>query len=358
MLVGVVGVFQALEICPRVNILFEQIRERLVELSGAESAAAGQTPPLSGWGLRYGFTIEGRKTADSEKEALRASWFPVSVGYFRTLGIPLLRGRDLRLEDNAAGPGVVIINDTMARRFWPGGDPIGQRVLVGLVNEQPREIVGVVGDVRQNRYDREPQLQMYVPHTQQPHGSQGRYADSRMTMTFVVRSARDPLRLVPAFRSAVAGVDRRLPISNIKTVEDYVVEQLQEPRQYMTLLTLFSGIAVALALVGVYGIMSYSVRQRTHEIGIRVALGAAPVHVLRLVIGRGLLLIALGTVIGLAGSLLLTRLLKSYLWGVTPTDLATFILVMAAVVSSGLLACYLPARRALRIDPLTALRHE
>jgi putative ABC transport system permease protein len=199
---------------------------------------------------------------------------------------------------------------------------------------------------------------MYLPHAQQPLATYGRFAEPRLTMTFVVRSGGDPMRLVSGFRSAISGVDRSLPISNIKTVEQYVSEQLQEPREYMALLSIFSGIAVALAIVGVYGIMAYSVRQRTHEIGIRMALGAGSGDVLRLVIRRGLILIALGTAIGLVAALAMTGLLKSFLWGVTATDPVTFSLVVIALVVVALLACYLPARRALKIDPMLALRYE
>jgi predicted permease len=355
---GPLAGYQGIEISPRVSPMFEQIRERLAALPGVQSAAAATNPPLSGWSGRFNFSIEGRKQADSDKELLAANYFPVSADYFHTLNVPLLRGREFRLQDSATAPPVVIVNDTMAHRFWPNEDPLGKRLRIDIANEPPREIVGVVGDVRQNRYDKEAQSQMYLPHVQQPLATYGRFAEPRLTMTFVVRSGGDPMRLVPGFRAAVSGVDRSLPISNVKTVEQYVSEQLQEPREYMALLSIFSAIAVALAIVGVYGIMAYSVRQRTHEIGIRMALGAGSGDVMRLVIRRGLILIALGTGFGLVAALVMTGLLKSFLWGVTATDPVTFTLVVLALVVVALLACYLPARRALKIDPMIALRYE
>ena len=177
-------------------------------------------------------------------------------------------------------------------------------------------------------------------------------------MTYVIRSARDPMQLVPSLRAAIAGVDRTAPVFNIKTVEEYQAMQLQPQKQYMTLLGIFSGIAVILAMVGVYGLMAYAVRQRTQEIGIRMALGAGQGNVLWFILRRGLLLVVLGTAFGLAAALALTRFLQVFLWGVTPTDPLTFLLVIAALAAAALLACYLPARRASQIDPMIALRYE
>jgi len=215
-----------------------------------------------------------------------------------------------------------------------------------------------VGDIRHNRYDREAQPQMYVPYVQHPLISQGRWVESRLTMTFVVRSAGDPLRLVPALRAAVAEMDRNLPIFNIKTLDEYLAEQIWQPQQTVILLAIFGAIAVLLAMTGVYAIMAYTIQQRTHEIGIRMALGASTGDVLRLVIARGVLLVAFGVAIGLVGSLALTRFLANLLWGVTPTDPLTYVVVIMALVVVAVLACYLPARRASDIEPLLALRHE
>ncbi|PYT27494.1 MAG: hypothetical protein DMG57_18115, partial [Acidobacteria bacterium] len=265
------------------------------------SVSAGIRPPLSEsalGALTLNFTIEGRRTEGPEKQAVSAAWFPISAGYFHTLHTPLVRGREFGIQDTAASLPVVLINEVMARRFWSSEDPIGRRLRIDMINEPSREIVGVVGDIRHNRYDREAQPQMYVPYVQHPLVSQDRWVKSRLTMTFVVRSAGDPLRLVPALRAAVAEVDRNLPIFNIKTLDEYVAEQIWQPQQTMTLLAIFGAIAVVLAMTGVYGIMAYAVERRTHEIGIRMALGANRANVLRLVIARGLLLVALGVAIG------------------------------------------------------------
>jgi putative ABC transport system permease protein len=351
----------AVEISPRVNTVFEQVRERISGVPRVESVAAGIRPPLSEsalGALTLNFTFDGRPSGGSEIQPVSAAWFPVSAGYFHTLRIPVVRGREFGVRDTAVDLPVVLINEAMARRFWRGEDPIGKRLRIDIVNEPLREIVGVVGDLRHNRYDREAQPQMYVPYVQHPLVSQSRLVESRLTMTFVVRCAGDPFQLVPTLRAAVADVDRNLPIFNIKTLDEYVAEQLWQPRQTMTLLAIFAGIAVVLAMTGVYGIMAYAVERRTHEIGVRIALGASRTHVLRMVIARGLLLVACGVAIGVAGSFALTRLLGTLLWGVTPTDPLTFAIVIVTLAAVAMLACYLPARRALDIEPTIALRHE
>ena len=305
------------------------------------SVAAGIDPPLGESTLRaiaLNFTIEGRRADGSEKQPLSAAWFPASAGYFHTLGVPLIRGREFQIEDTAASLPAVLINEAMARHFWSGEDPIGKRLRIDMLNEPSREIVGVVSDIRQRRYESEAQPRMYVPYVQHSSITQGRFVEPRLNMTFVVRSAGDRLRLPSALRAAVAEVDRNLPIFNIKTLDQYLAEQLWQPRQSMTLLGIFSGIAVILAMTGVYGIMAYAVRLRTHEIGIRMALGARPRDVLRLVIMRGLLLVALGVAIGLAGSFALTRLLRTLLWGVTPTYPLTYFVVIVTLAAVAMLA--------------------
>ncbi len=358
---GVIGGNDTFEISPRVNVVFEQIRKRIAGITGVVSVAAGVRPPLSELtpgDLRVNFAIEGRPTEGSEQQPVSAAWFPVSAGYFHTLGTPLVRGREFGIQDTAGSLPVVLLNEAMVRRFWSGKDPIGKRLRIDMVNEPSREIVGVVGDIRHNRYDREAQPQMYVPYIQHPLVSEGRWVGPRLTMTFVVRSAGDPLRLVPALRAATAEVDRNSPIFNIKTVDQYVSEQLWQPQQTLILLAIFGALAVVLALTGVYGVMAYAVQQRTHEIGIRVALGASRGNILQVLVARGLLLVALGVAIGCAGSLALTRLFGSLLWGVTPTDPLTYTVVIIALVSVAMLACYLPARRTLDGEPTAALRYE
>ena len=309
-------------------------------------------------GLKVNFTPGNHPPNGLEEQVPSAAWFPVSAGYFHTLSIPLARGREFRISDTYASLPVVVINETMARRFWPGEDPIGKRLRIDLVNEPGREIVGVVGDVRHKRYDRQAEPQMYVPYVQCPPISQSRWVESRLTMTFVIRSAGAPLQLAPALRTVVAEVDRNLPIFNVKTLDEYVDDQLWQPRQTMILLAIFGTIAVILAITGVYGIMAYAVRKRTHEIGIRMSLGANKKDVLRLVMGQGALLVALGVAIGVTGSVTLTRVLGALLWGVTPTDPVTYAVVIMMLVTIAMLACYLPALRALDVEPTIALRYE
>jgi putative ABC transport system permease protein len=294
-----------------------------------------------------------------------AEWFPVSAGYFHTLGIPLLHGRDFHIQDSGSSLNVAIVNETMARRFWPDQNPVGKRLRIDMTNEQPREIVGVVADVRPDRSQIENHPQVYVPYLQQALvtsvgslADRAGFFDTRFTMTFIVRASGDARALVPRFRAAVAEVDPNLPIFNSKTLDEYASDELWLTKLYMTLLSTFSGIAAVLALIGIYGITAYAVRQRTREIGIRMALGASPARVLRLMIGRGLLLIGLGIVFGLAAALALTKLMQSLLWGITATDPLTFGAVVMMLATVSLLACYVPARRALTMEPTVVLRHE
>jgi putative ABC transport system permease protein len=330
---------------PRAIAVFEKIRERISGITGVQFVAAGVRPPFGDstlGDLKFKFTIEGRATAAS------GIWFPVSAGYFHTLGVPILRGREFGVEDRATAPPVLVINEALARRYWPNQDPVGKRLRVDKADEPSREIVGVVGDLRHNRFDREAPPQMYVPYLQHP----------QPAMTFVVRSAGDQHQLVPALRGAVAEVDRNLPIFNIRTVDEYLADQLWQPRQTMILLSIFSGTAVVLAMAGVYGIIANAVRQRTYEIGIRMALGASRRDVLRLVIAQGMLLVSLGVAIGVGGAFAFTRLLQTLLWGVTPTDPLTYAVVVVTLVAVSVPACYLPARCALEIEPVSALRYE
>lgn len=336
----------------RTPIIFEQIREKISGIRGIESAAAGARPPLSETtlgGLSMHFRSEGYASGD-------AYCLPVSAGYFHTLGVAVLRGREFNGLDNPGSLPVVLINRAMTRRFWPGEDPIGKRVRIDLPGEPAREIVGVVDDLRHNRYDRSVQPQMYVPHLQQFPVAERRRLELGHTITYVIRSSGDPMQLATSLRAAVAELDRDLPISDLKRIDDSVAEQLWQPKQMATLLAIFAGVAAVLALTGVYGMISYTVQQRTNEIGIRTALGATSTDVLRLIIGRGLSLTIMGITIGVACSAAIMRLLMALLWGVTPADPLTYITTILAMVLAAGLASYLPARRALRIDAVTALR--
>ncbi|HLM98041.1 MAG TPA: FtsX-like permease family protein [Bryobacteraceae bacterium] len=359
--IGLVEDHPTVALSPRVNVLLEQIQARIAGIPAVKSVSAGVHAPLSQstlGGLAVNFTIEGRRADGTGRQISSAAWFPVSARYFRTLGIPLIRGREFGAQDAAGTLPVVLINQTIARRFWPGDNAIGKRVRIDLVNEPIREIVGVVGDVRHDRYEREAKPEMYLPYAQLPLVSEDPWVDSRLSMTFVVRSELESLPLVPSLRAAVAEVDHNLPIFNIKTLDAYVAEQLWQAHQTMILLAVFSAIAVVLAATGVYGIIAYAVRQRTYEIGIRMALGASRKNVLQMLLALGLALVAAGVVIGAAGAVALTRFLRSLLWGVTPADTLTYAAAIVTVIVVAMVAWYLPARRALEIELTVALRCE
>jgi putative ABC transport system permease protein len=246
----------------------------------------------------------------------------------------------------------------MAQRFFPNEDPIGKQFQSDLLYDQPREIVGIVGDVRQDRYQYVPQPQMYVPRAQLPPKMDMTISFEVLVATFLVRTNSDPAAIVPALKKAAADVDRNQAVNNVLTVEQYAAGQLQDLKHYAILLSIFGGISALLSFVGLFGIMAHAVSQRTNEIGIRVALGASSGSVLGLVARQGLVLVAIGMVAGVAVSTALTQVIARFLWGVTATDPLTFGVVLAAMAVVALLACYIPARRALRIDPMIALRWE
>jgi predicted permease len=329
---------------------FEQAIARLNHLPGVLSASAVLPLPLDGDQVGTVFTIEGQPVAEANRPRAGYSW--VEPGYFRTVGIPLINGRDFTLADDLKASPVVIINQTLARQFFPHQDPIGKRIKPGINNGYQtsplREIVGVVGDVRQYGLASAPGPEVYVPLTQSPLGS----------MNFVLRTEVDPLTIVGTVQQEMAKMDKNLPFYGVKTFNQYLGQGLAPPRFLTLLLGLFAALALALAAVGLYGLVSYSVSQRAHEIGIRMALGAEKHDVLRLVVGQGCKLTILGVAIGMAGSFALTRLLSSLLYGVKPTDPVTFTAVTFVLVVVALLASYIPARRAMQVDPIVALRYD
>jgi predicted permease len=273
--------------------------------------------------------------------------------------IPLLRGRDFARTDTGASPPVAIVNRTMAERFWPGKDPLGEHLTLDFVpDEQPRQIVGIVADSVIGRFQRQPTPMIYVPHLQQPDRWQGPAWDYRAMMAFVMRTQGEPMTLAPAVRRAVAEIDSGKPVGNMRTVEEYLGLQARGLQLYATLLGIFGAAAGFLAALGIYGVMAYTVAQRTREIGIRVALGASGSRVLRVVVIRALVLIAAGLVLGVGGAIGLTRFLASELVDVSPTDPATFALVTVVVTVVAIVASLVPTRRALRVDPAIALRYE
>jgi putative ABC transport system permease protein len=349
--------FFTMKFSPRASQIFSQIQERLSVVPGVRSVAASVAAPATPAPFRFRVTAAGRpQPADAGMEP--AGWFPISSDYFRTLGIAVRRGREFTKSDSLASPQVAVVNETLARRLWPGEDPIGREITIDFINDRPRQVVGVVTDVRETSNQREFAPHVFVPEAQLPLASRGWFQSPRITMTYLVRTATDPLPLVDRLRSAVAEVYRSQPIYSIKTMDEAMSEQLASWRQYLMLLGAFAGIAASLTLVGVYGLVAYGVGQRMREIGIRRALGASAGAVLRLVLRQGLILTGVGVGVGVMASLAATRILEGLLWGVSPTDPVTFALVAMGLAAAALLACYVPARRALAINPIVALRAE
>jgi putative ABC transport system permease protein len=335
---------------PRQTQFFARAIEQLRHLPGVLSVSAVLPLPLDGDEVGTVLTIEGQPVAEGDRPRTGYSW--VEPGYFGTVGIPLIKGRDFSSADDLETTPVVIINQSLARRFFPDQDPIGKRIKPGIDNGYKtsplREIVGVVGDVRQYGLMSAPGPEVYVPLAQSPLGS----------MNFVVRTEVDPLSAVGAVRREMAEMDKDLPFYGVKTFNQYLGQGFAQPRFLTLLLGIFAALALGLAAIGLYGLVSYSASRRTHEIGIRMALGAEKGEVLRLVVGQGFKLTILGLAIGIAGSFAVTRFLSSLLYDVKPTDPVTFIGVALIVAGVALLASYVPARRATKVDPMVALRYE
>ncbi|MGB7923250.1 MAG: ABC transporter permease [Pyrinomonadaceae bacterium] len=327
--------------------LLQQVLARVEAQPGVASASATSTIPLGGGEVSRSFTVGGQPPPEPGKEPT-AEYRAIGSHYFRTMGTPLLKGRDFTERDDAQSPAVVMINETMARRYWPNEDPVGRSLKLDGMEKEPREIVGVVGDVRHFGLDARAEAEMYVPYLQRPMPG----------VTLMVRSASAPGDVAAAVRNAVREADRNLPVYNVKSMDEILADSVSSRRFNMLLLGIFAAVALVLAAVGIYGVMAYSVTQRTHEIGIRMALGAEARDILKLVVGQGMILTLIGLAVGLAASLALTRLLASLLYGVTATDPLTFAGVSLLLAVVALLACYIPARRAMKVDPMVALRYE
>jgi putative ABC transport system permease protein len=261
--------------------------------------------------------------------------------------IPLLKGREFTTQDRKGSPGVVIINDALARGQWPNEDPIGKRFTIGFEKE-PREIIGVVGSIKQTTLDAEVRPAMYMPHLQSPNSG----------LTVLVRTVGEPLALAAAVREQVRVLDKDVPVTNVRTMDQVFGASVAQPRFSMLVVALFAVLALVLSTVGIYGVMAYSVSRRGHEIGVRMALGARSGQVLKLVLKEGMTLVALGIAIGLFGAFALTRLLATLLFGVSAKDPVMFISVATLLAAVAFIACYIPARRATKVDPLVALRYE
>jgi putative ABC transport system permease protein len=346
---------------PAQKAFVQDVVRRMNTLPEVESAAAVNYPPASGEGWGHGFDIEWHAPPASPQEGPGAMFKSITPGYFRTMGISLVRGRPFTEQDGAGAPGVAIINDAAARRFWGEEDPIGTRIRTRDGREDDErsfEIVGIVGDVKQSGLDAEQEPILYMPYFQQATKYVDWQVGFRMGIYFVARTRGDPQSLGSAMRRAVWDVDPDQPIRQMLTMDQQVAESLSARLFYAYLLGSFSVVALVLASMGIYGVMSYSVSQRTHEIGVRMAMGAERGNVLRRVLARGLLLSGAGVVVGLAGSIGLTRFIASQLYAVGATDPMTFAGVSLLLVGVALAACYIPARRAAGVDPLTALRYE
>jgi predicted permease len=324
---------------------YEPALDRIRALPGVQSAGMIQLLPLQNSGWNGDFTIDGRPPEQPGRKPT-AEYREISPGYFQTMGIPILKGRDLSIEDSADAPHVVLINDTLAKRYFPGEDPIGRRIEW----DGWRTITGVAGDVRQAGLNTLPLPELYFPAAQPPGSISG--------MTLVIRTRVLPSSVTHAAESAVRSVDSGQPVFGVKTMESVIDDSLSSQRLYLWLLTIFAGMALILASAGIYGVMSYLVTQRTREFGVRMALGANAGEILRTVMRQAVKLVAIGAGVGLAAAFLLTRLLTRFLYGVNPVDPATFAAVLALLATVALLASYLPARRATKVDPMVALRYE
>jgi putative ABC transport system permease protein len=352
--------FPLFALSPVPAFTFDRLYEGILAVPGVKSAAGSVYLPLTG-AENMTFTIEGRPVPvnDAERNAFQANFFAVALKFFSTMKAPLLRGRDFTAHDTASPPWVAIINQTMARAFWPNEDLVGKHVTLDLTpEERPHEVIGVVRDVKADRYQTKPQPGMYVPHVQMPLQYRGLYQWTRVNMSFVVRISGNRSAVTADLRRVVADTDRNRPVGEFRTMDPILGEQAQEPRYYALLLAIFAGLATSLALVGIYGVTAYSVGQRTREIGIRMALRAGRSEVLSLVLRHSLVLVGVGLAVGVGGSLVLTRLIASQLWGITATDPATFAGISLALILVALMATFIPTQRAVQVGPTVALRHD
>jgi putative ABC transport system permease protein len=331
---------------------YSQLLTRLRNLPGVVSAGTVTPLPLSGNNAMISFQIEGRPVPKSE--APSADIEAVSPEFFHTLNIPQLHGRDFSAHDDAKSPGVMIVNEAFARRYFPNEAAVGRHVTPGISNggqPQQREIIGVVGNVKARALDSEDVPAYYVPSTQLNFGS----------LAVCLRTSVDPHSLTSAVRNVVASMDPDLPLYDVKTMEEYLSASVATPRFNALLLEAFAGLALLLTGIGLYGVISYAVTQRTHEIGVRITLGATRASVVRMVLKSGLQLTGAGIVAGVVFSLIAARFataFSSLLFGVKATDAVTFIAVVFMVGFVSLLACYIPAYRAAKVDPMIALRYE
>jgi predicted permease len=340
--------------------LVEDTRQRLAGIAGVEIAAATCSPPF---GNRMGlpFAAIGTPSGNSGSTG-DAEWMSVSPGYFAVLRIPVIRGRDFHEQDGKGSPGVVLINETMARRYWAGRDPIGQAIEIGrgigpAFEDGPRRIIGIVADTRDHDLSQPPQPTMMIPLAQEPNGM------TRLGLQFgpifwLIRTRLAPHQVAVNVSAQLREASGGLPAGRVRTMDEILSQSIARQKFNMLLLGVFAMAALALTAVGVYGVMAYSVAQRTHEIGIRMALGADQARIRNLVVGRGMLTAGLGVIVGLAAAAFLARFLAGFLFGVRAWDPMVFIAVPVLLALVALFAMWIPARRAARLEPIEALRVE
>ncbi|HEY7187021.1 MAG TPA: ABC transporter permease [Vicinamibacterales bacterium] len=335
----------------RVSGFHRELIQRLQESSGIEAAGLTAYLPLSRLDNSWVFSIEGRPPLPIGVYN-NAKYRPVSEGYFETIGMPMTRGRAFTSGDQANAPWVVVINESMARAYWGTENPVGQRLRFGSRPTGPdwRTIVGVVGDVRHEALDGDPKPELYVPFSQAP--------STEPVASIVVRTSIDAAAMAKPLRDTVSAMDASVPLDQVRTMEEIVSMSVSQPRFRTALLMVFSALALLMASIGVYGTTSYSARQRTREFGVYIAMGANTRDVLRTVLGRATVVIVIGLALGVVASIGLTRLLTKFLYGVTPLDPTTFMAAPMFLFVVAIVACYLPARRATRVDPIVALRYE
>jgi len=326
---------------------YQQTLDRISALPGVDSVALASSLALDS-GIQVPVRLEGQPIPPPGEE-INVVYQAITSDYFRVMRIPLLKGRFIAAVDGKDAPPVVVVNQAFVRKFFPGRDPLGQRLYGGMGREKRREVVGVVGDVREGGLAFDPSPEIYVPLFQ---------ARVPPGLPYLVRTRAEPLRLAQTVRRAILEVDKNQPIFGIQTMEQILYGASAAPRLRTELLSLFSLLALVLTAVGLYGVMAYLVSHRTHEIGIRIALGAPPGRILMLVLRESAVLIGAGILLGLAGAMGLARIVSTLLFEIRPTDPATFIFVSSLMLAVGLLACYIPARRATKVDPMVALRYE